>query len=31
LLYLNNYIFADDTAYPMLFPRVLVYLSPFAE
>jgi hypothetical protein len=31
LLYLNNYIFADDTAYPMLIPRVLVYLRPFAE
>jgi hypothetical protein len=30
-LYLKNYIFADDTAYPMLIPRVLVYLSPFAE
>jgi hypothetical protein len=30
LLYLKNYIFADDTAYPMLIPRVLVYLSPFA-
>jgi hypothetical protein len=28
---LKNYIFADDTAYPMLIPRVLVYLSPFVE
>jgi hypothetical protein len=31
LFYLKNYIFADDTAYPMLIPIVLVYLSPFAE